>query len=90
MLLSTMTAYRQGSMLTSHGLGSVQVGYLLNAICACRWHKHRREIPDEDQYHRYRRLRNFFAMTRYWDEFDPFFTSKAETYKSSSAAIVRE
>ena len=28
-------------------------------------------------------------MTRHWRDFDPFFTSKAETYKSSSGAIIR-
>ncbi len=28
-------------------------------------------------------------MTEHWRDFDPFFTSKAETYKSSSGAIVR-
>jgi len=36
----------------------------------------------------YRRIRNFFAMTRHWKEYDPFFAQKEETYKSSSAAIV--
>ncbi|ORX36113.1 hypothetical protein BD324DRAFT_630234 [Kockovaella imperatae] len=36
----------------------------------------------------YRRLRNFFALTKHWRDFDPFFPSKAETYKSSSAAII--
>ncbi|CAD6582132.1 MAG: hypothetical protein TREMPRED_003178 [Tremellales sp. Tagirdzhanova-0007] len=36
----------------------------------------------------YRRLRNYFAMTQHWRDFDPFFTSKADTYKSSSGAII--
>lgn len=36
----------------------------------------------------YRRLRTFFALTTHWKEYDPFFESKAETYKSSSGAIV--
>ncbi|ORY24116.1 hypothetical protein BCR39DRAFT_547632 [Naematelia encephala] len=36
----------------------------------------------------YRRLRNYFALTEHWRDFDPFFTSKAETYKSSSGAIL--
>lgn len=39
---------------------------------------------------RYRRIWNYFAMTEHWRGFDPFFTSKVETYKSSSGAIVRE
>lgn len=39
---------------------------------------------------RYRRIRTYFAKTSMWKEFDPFFTSKAETYKSSSGAIIRE
>jgi hypothetical protein len=38
---------------------------------------------------RYRRLRTFFSLTQHWQEYDPFFESKAETYKSSSGAIVR-
>ncbi|ODN74806.1 hypothetical protein L202_07121 [Cryptococcus amylolentus CBS 6039] len=37
----------------------------------------------------YRRLRSFFAATTLWKEYDPFFDQKAETYKSSSAAIVQ-
>ncbi|OCF33986.1 hypothetical protein I317_05983 [Kwoniella heveanensis CBS 569] len=36
----------------------------------------------------YRRLRSYFASTVHWKEYDPFFEQKAETYKSSSAAIV--
>jgi hypothetical protein len=38
----------------------------------------------------YRRLRSFFAMTSHWRTFDPFFQSKADTYRSSSGAIIRE
>lgn len=38
---------------------------------------------------RYRRLRTYFSMTDHWRDFDTFFTSKAETYKSSSGAIIR-
>ncbi|KAK4685763.1 damage-control phosphatase, subfamily III, partial [Tremellales sp. Uapishka_1] len=56
-------------------------------------------IPDEEkrwftinwlfaECYLYRRIRNFFAMTQHWTEFDPFFASKSETYKSSSAAIL--
>ncbi|WWD21880.1 hypothetical protein CI109_106368 [Kwoniella shandongensis] len=36
----------------------------------------------------YRRLRSYFASTKHWKEYDPFFEQKAETYKSSSGAIV--
>ncbi|KAK8846563.1 hypothetical protein IAR55_005649 [Kwoniella newhampshirensis] len=36
----------------------------------------------------YRRLRSYFASTMHWKEYDPFFEQKAETYKSSSGAIV--
>lgn len=36
----------------------------------------------------YRRIRNFFAVTTQWREFDPFFTSKSETYAASLEAIV--
>lgn len=36
----------------------------------------------------YRRLRNFFAVTEHWKRFDPFFDQKADTYKSSSRAIL--
>ncbi|WVR04246.1 hypothetical protein IAU60_001246 [Kwoniella sp. DSM 27419] len=36
----------------------------------------------------YRRLRSYFASTVHWKEYDPFFEQKAETYKSSSTAIV--
>ncbi|WVQ83850.1 hypothetical protein IAT38_005994 [Cryptococcus sp. DSM 104549] len=36
----------------------------------------------------YRRLRSYFAATKHWKEYDPFFDQKAETYKSSSGAIV--
>ena len=39
---------------------------------------------------RYRRLRTFFAMTSHWKTFDPFFQSKADTYRSSSGAIIRK
>lgn len=35
----------------------------------------------------YRLLRSFFALTTHWKEYDPFFESKAETYRSSSGAI---
>ncbi|RSH90066.1 hypothetical protein EHS25_001399 [Saitozyma podzolica] len=38
----------------------------------------------------YRRLRNLFSATQHWKQYDPFFASKAETYKSSSGAIIRE
>jgi hypothetical protein len=48
------------------------------------------EVAKKTFLNRYRRLRNFFAMTRYWPQFDPFFLSKEGTYKSSSAAIIRE
>jgi hypothetical protein len=37
----------------------------------------------------YRLLRTFFADKKHWNQFDPFFAQKADTYKSSSAAIVR-
>lgn len=40
--------------------------------------------------HRYRLLRSYFASTQHWKNYDPFFDSKAETYKSSSNAIVRK
>lgn len=36
----------------------------------------------------YRRLRTFFAVTEHWKRFDPFFDQKADTYKSSSTAIL--
>ncbi|KAL7423380.1 Hairy/enhancer-of-split with YRPW motif protein 2 [Cryptotrichosporon argae] len=36
----------------------------------------------------YRLLRTYFAVTEHWRSFDPFFASKAETYRSSSGAIV--
>ncbi|KAK1926541.1 hypothetical protein DB88DRAFT_508633 [Papiliotrema laurentii] len=36
----------------------------------------------------YRRLRSFFAVTQHWKIFDPFFQSKADTYRSSSGAII--
>ncbi|GMK57571.1 hypothetical protein CspeluHIS016_0404050 [Cutaneotrichosporon spelunceum] len=36
----------------------------------------------------YRLLRSFFAETAHWKTYDPFFESKAETYKNSSVAIV--
>ncbi|BEI94086.1 uncharacterized protein CcaverHIS019_0605450 [Cutaneotrichosporon cavernicola] len=36
----------------------------------------------------YRLLRSFFAVTTHWKSYDPFFESKAQTYKSSSGAIV--
>ncbi|KLT46139.1 DUF89-domain-containing protein [Cutaneotrichosporon oleaginosum] len=36
----------------------------------------------------YRLLRTFFSLTTHWKSYDPFFESKAETYKSSSGAIV--
>jgi hypothetical protein len=36
----------------------------------------------------YRLLRSLFARTQHWQAYDPFFASKAETYKSSSTAIV--
>jgi ribosomal protein S3 len=39
---------------------------------------------------RYRRLRTYFAKTKHWNQFDPFFTQKADTYKSSSTAIIRK
>jgi hypothetical protein len=39
---------------------------------------------------RYRRIRTYFAMTSHWKEYDPFFESKADTYRSSSVAILRE
>ena len=39
---------------------------------------------------RYRRLRTYFALTKHWTSFDPFFQSKADTYRSSSGAIIRE
>lgn len=42
-------------------------------------------LPD-----RYRRIRSLFAQTRHMKEYDPFFESKEETYKSSSNAIIRE
>lgn len=35
----------------------------------------------------YRLLRSLFAMTEHWKQFDPFFSSKMETYRSSSVAI---
>lgn len=38
----------------------------------------------------YRRLRSYFALTQHWKSYDPFFDQKAETYKSSSGAILRE
>jgi len=38
----------------------------------------------------YRLLRSYFASTNHWNEYDPFFESKAETYRSSSGAIIRE
>jgi len=38
----------------------------------------------------YRRLRSFFAVTQHWKTFDPFFQSKADTYRSSSGAIIRQ
>ncbi|WWC87378.1 uncharacterized protein L201_002267 [Kwoniella dendrophila CBS 6074] len=55
--------------------------------------------PDEDrrwstmnwlfaECYMYRRLRSYFASTIHWKEYDPFFEQKAETYKSSSIAIV--
>lgn len=37
---------------------------------------------------RYRLLRSMFALTTHWKEYDSFFESKAQTYKSSSRAIV--
>jgi hypothetical protein len=37
----------------------------------------------------YRLLRSFFAETEHWKNYDPFFESKAETYRSSSGAIIR-
>lgn len=36
----------------------------------------------------YRLLRSMFARTEHWKEYDPFFASKEETFKSSSGAIV--
>lgn len=36
----------------------------------------------------YRRLRSYFALTQYWKSYDPFFDQKAETYRSSSGAIL--
>lgn len=39
---------------------------------------------------RYRLLRTYFARTKHWNQFDPFFSQKADTYKSSSTAIIRE
>lgn len=36
----------------------------------------------------YRLLRSFFALTTHWKSYDPFFVAKAETYKSSSGAMV--
>ncbi|KAL1408354.1 Hairy/enhancer-of-split with YRPW motif protein 2 [Vanrija albida] len=36
----------------------------------------------------YRLLRSYFALTAHWKSYDPFFESKAETYKSSSGAIL--
>ncbi|WWC58951.1 uncharacterized protein I303_101496 [Kwoniella dejecticola CBS 10117] len=58
-----------------------------------------RTYPDEDcrwgtmnwlyaECYMYRRLRSYFASTVHWKEYDPFFEQKAETYKSSSVAIV--
>ena len=38
----------------------------------------------------YRLLRSYFASTKHWNEYDPFFESKAETYRSSSGAIIRK
>jgi hypothetical protein len=38
----------------------------------------------------YRLVRSYFAQTSHWKEYDPFFESKAETYRSSSGAIIRE
>lgn len=35
----------------------------------------------------YRLLRSLFALTQHWQQYDPFFASKVETYRSSSAAI---
>ncbi|WVN88821.1 uncharacterized protein L203_104035 [Cryptococcus depauperatus CBS 7841] len=37
----------------------------------------------------YRRLRSYFSRTKHWKEYDPFFNQKAETYKSSSIAIIK-
>ena len=37
----------------------------------------------------YRLLRSYFASTSHWKDYDPFFESKAETYRSSSGAILR-
>lgn len=39
---------------------------------------------------RYRQIRTLFAKTTKWTQYDPFFTSKEETYKSSSTAMIRE
>ncbi|GHJ89415.1 hypothetical protein NliqN6_5817 [Naganishia liquefaciens] len=36
----------------------------------------------------YRDLRTLFAKTKFWNSYDPFFASKEETYKSSSAAMI--
>ncbi|KAJ9107195.1 hypothetical protein QFC19_002855 [Naganishia cerealis] len=36
----------------------------------------------------YREIRTLFAKTRFWNQSDPFFSSKEETYKSSSTAII--
>jgi hypothetical protein len=39
---------------------------------------------------RYRLIRTLFARTTHWANYDPFFTSKEETYKSSSTAMIRK
>ncbi|KAI5449589.1 Hairy/enhancer-of-split with YRPW motif protein 2 [Naganishia albida] len=36
----------------------------------------------------YRLIRTLFARTTHWTQYDPFFTSKEETYKSSSTAMI--
>ena len=81
---SATTKGWQRSLVIREG-GLTSIGCLQNATC---------ELPIDSQSTltavRYRRLRNFFAMTKHWRDFDPFFLSKAETYKSSSGAIIRE
>ena len=37
----------------------------------------------------YRLVRSFFALSTHWRTFDPFFTQKQDTFKSSGKAIYR-
>ena len=80
-------------------LGSPPPGFLRNVICEHPFAN--RSIVISHVPHiltasplpgilRYRRLRTSFAKTKHWNQFDPFFLQKADTYKSSSTAIIRK